>query len=697
MEDEGRLTMSVEKVRSIPALRGQASRSGDFIAISVADTGFGIAVEHLGAIFEPFFTTKEVGKGTGLGLSQAFGFAKQSEGDIDVKSALGQGATFTIYLPQAAAPAGEAEMAAIGGEASTTGRGYRVLVVEDNDDVGQFSTELLEDLGYVVRRVANANAALRFSFARRVCRRPGVFRRHHARHERRRARRRHSPALSRPAGGADQRLQRCAGGKRRPRFRTDPEALLGGGLVANPQEGDVGKNIGPLTGTIDAPPRFLRGKDAPPSNRAAMPEKASGNIGRANHALDSTNFFLADVRDGLGPYLAIYLLTEQHWDEARIGVIMSIAAPAGIVAQTPAGALVDTTRAKRLVMVGATLCIMMACLLLPVFPSFWPVAVSQGLSHAAGAVLPPAIAAVSLGVVGHRAFTARIGRNEAFNHAGNAVAAAIAGGAAYLFGPSVVFYLLAAMSIASVVSILAIPENAIDHDLARGLHEGADTKRQQEAPSGLSILLTCRPLLIFSVCVTLFHLSNAAMLPLVGQKLALQDRNLGTSLMSACITAAQIVMVPMAMLVGAKADCWGHKRFFFAALLILPIRGALYTLSDNKAWLVGVQLLDGIGAGIFGASFPVIVADLMRNTGRFNVAQGAIITAQSIGAALSMTVAGLIVVKLGYSAAFLSLGAIAGIGAIVCRFALPETRKASGQSNTKPGQTVLTTSGIAAG
>jgi PAS domain S-box-containing protein len=161
MQDEGRLTISVEKARSIPALRGQAGRSGDFVAISVADTGSGIAAENLGAIFEPFFTTKEVGKGTGLGLSQAFGFAKQSEGDIDVRSALGQGATFTIYLPQATAPTSEAEMAAIGSETSTTGRGYRVLVVEDNDDVGQFSTELLEDLGYIVRRVANANAALK--------------------------------------------------------------------------------------------------------------------------------------------------------------------------------------------------------------------------------------------------------------------------------------------------------------------------------------------------------------------------------------------------------------------------------------------------------------------------------------------------------------------------------------------------------
>ncbi len=315
---------------------------------------------------------------------------------------------------------------------------------------------------------------------------------------------------------------------------------------------------------------------------------------QASRALDAANFFLADVRDGLGPYLAVYLLTEQKWDEAHIGILMSVATIAGIFAQTPAGALVDATRAKRLVMVGAALIVTLASLLLPLFPSFWPVAISQGIAHAAGVIFPPAIAAVSLGVVGHRAFTARIGRNEGFNHAGNAVAAAIAGGAAYKFGPQVVFYLLALMSAASLVSVLAIPERAIDHDLARGLqHAGelTEVKQDRDRPSGLDILLTCRPLLIFAICVMLFHLSNAAMLPLVGQKLALQDKNLGTSLMSACIVAAQLVMVPMAMLVGARADAWGHKRLFLLALLALPIRGALYTLSDNKAWLVGVQLL----------------------------------------------------------------------------------------------------------
>ena len=397
---------------------------------------------------------------------------------------------------------------------------------------------------------------------------------------------------------------------------------------------------------------------------------------RAGHALDAANFFLADIRQGLGPYLAVYLLTEQHWDEGHIGVVMSIATIAGIVAQTPAGAMVDATRRKRLVMIAAAAVVTLASLVLPLVPSFWPVAISQGIANAAEVVFAPALAAVSLGIVGHRAFTARIGRNESFNHAGNAIAAALAGIAAYRFGPQVVFYLLALMALASLISIAIIPEAAIDHDLARGLQERKDAASEQ--PSGLSILLTCRPLLIFAVCVALFHLANAAMLPLVGQKLALQDKNLGTSLMSACIIAAQIVMVPMAMLVGRRADRWGHKRFFLAALLILPIRGALYTLSDNPAWLVGVQLLDGIGAGIFGAIFPVIVADLMRDTGRFNVAQGAIITAQNIGAALSTTLAGLVVVKAGYSAAFLTLGAVAAIGFAICWALLPETRGANG-------------------
>ena len=191
-------------------------------------------------------------------------------------------------------------------------------------------------------------------------------------------------------------------------------------------------------------------------------------VGRA---LDALNFFLADVRDGLGPYLAIYLLTEQKWDEASIGAVMSVAALAGIVAQTPAGALIDRSTAKRALMVIAAIVVTLACLTLPLIHRFELVAVTQALAAAAGAIFAPAIAAVTLGIVGPKAFARRTGRNEAFNHAGNAVAAAIAGVTAYWFGPIVVFWLLAAMSIASIFATLSISADAIDHHVARGLDD----------------------------------------------------------------------------------------------------------------------------------------------------------------------------------------------------------------------------------
>lgn len=163
------------------------------------------------------------------------------------------------------------------------------------------------------------------------------------------------------------------------------------------------------------------------------------------------------------------------------------------------------------------------------------------------------------------------------------------------------------------------------------------------------------------------------MLPLVGQKLAVADRDVGTALMSVCIVAAQVMMVPVAMLVGAKADLWGRKPLLLAGFAILPIRGALYTFCDNAYWLVGVQLLDGIGAGIFGALFPLVVADLTRGTGHFNVSQGAIATAQGIGASLSNAVAGSIVVSAGYSAAFLFLAGAATLAFLLYWLAMPET------------------------
>jgi MFS family permease len=394
---------------------------------------------------------------------------------------------------------------------------------------------------------------------------------------------------------------------------------------------------------------------------------------KIKYPLDALNFFLADVRDGLGPYLAIYLLTEQKWNEASIGIVMSVAAVAGIVAQTPAGALIDKTKAKRALLIAAAIVVTLGSVVLPLNSNFTFVAVTQALTGIAGSIFAPAIAAVTLGIVGPKAFAKRIGRNEAFNHAGNATAALLAGGFAYLFGPIVVFYLMAAMAIASVFATLSIPADAIDHDVARGLEDVVNNEPASHPPSGFSVLLANRPLLIFAAATVIFHFANAAMLPLVGQKLALADKDLGTTLMSVCIVAAQAVMVPVAIFVGHKADIWGRKPIFAVALGVLALRGALYPISDNSYWLVGVQLLDGIGAGIFGALFPLVVADLTRGTGHFNISQGAIATAAGLGAALSTTVAGLIIVKAGYSAAFFSLAAIATMGLFLFLALMPET------------------------
>lgn len=405
------------------------------------------------------------------------------------------------------------------------------------------------------------------------------------------------------------------------------------------------------------------------------------DVAGPNRSLDLLNFFLADVRDGLGPYLAIYLLTVQHWNEADIGLVMTLAGLAGIAAQVPAGALVDGTRYKRAVVIVAALLVTVGSLTLPWLNSFTVVAVLQSAVGAAGAVFPPAIAAITLGMLGPRAFVRRVGRNESFNHAGNAVAALLAGLAAYAFGPIAVFWLMTAMALCSIAATAGIPADSIDHAVARGLHgadHGADHGGNhgggRETPSGLRVILSCRPLLIFGGCAALFHFANAAMLPLVGQKLAMKDPALGTSLMSFCIVAAQLVMVPMAMLVGARADRWGRKPLLLAAFLVLPVRGVLYTLSDNSAWLVGVQLLDGVGAGLFGALFPLVVADLTEGTGRFNVSQGAIATLQGIGASLSTAAAGQMVVREGYSAAFLMLAAAAGVALLLAALLLPETR-----------------------
>ena len=416
--------------------------------------------------------------------------------------------------------------------------------------------------------------------------------------------------------------------------------------------------------------------DTPPNTTGGNRQAAKVPM----RTLDALNFFLADVRDGLGPYLAIYLLAVRGpahgWNEATVGAILTIAGIVGLIAQTPAGSLIDRAGNKPRIVMIAALLVTLSSLSLPIVSGFTAVAVTQSIAAIAGAVFAPAISAITLGLVGPRLFAKRVGRNEAFNHAGNAVSAALAGVLAWKFGPVVVFWLMGGLTVASIVSASRLKNDDIDNAVARGLDCEPDHAEDDcEQPSGWKTLLENKPLMIFALTAFLFHLANAAMLTSVSQLLARTvGKDQATSLTAACIVAAQVVMVPVAIVVGRNTNRWGTKPLFLVAFAVLAARGALYTVSDNPWWLVGVQALDGIGAGIFGALFPVVIADLTKGTGRFNVSQGAVASAQGLGAALSATLAGAIIVWAGYTASFLTLATIAVLGLGLYVVAMPETK-----------------------
>jgi MFS family permease len=390
-------------------------------------------------------------------------------------------------------------------------------------------------------------------------------------------------------------------------------------------------------------------------------------------SLDAINFLLADVRGAIGPYLNVFLVTQQHWSLSEVGVVTTIGGLLGIAAQTPIGAAIDETRAKRGVIILALAVLALGALIIFALPNFWPVLIANCLIAIVGDVFGPAVAALTLGLYARKQLARRMGRNSAFDHAGNVAIAVVAGAVGYEFSQRAVFLLVPICAVLAGIAVLSIPYKAIDFLRARDLDRETTGADRPAGPAGYSILFQSQPLVIFGLCVMLFHFANAPLLPLVGQKLAAAYPEEATAMMSASIVAAQAVMLLIALLVGRTADSWGRKPLFLAGFAILPLRAVLYTLSDNSFWLIGVQLLDGVGAGVYGALTPLVIAGIMRGTGRYNLALGAIATAQGIGASLSGLAAGEIVDHFGYSAAFLALGAAAGVALIVFALRMPET------------------------
>ena len=392
------------------------------------------------------------------------------------------------------------------------------------------------------------------------------------------------------------------------------------------------------------------------------------------YALDAVNFLSADVRNLFGPFINVYLVSVHHWSQTDVGLVTTASGLLGIAVQTPIGAWIDLTRRKREAIVGTMIAMTLAAFILFGLPTFWPIAAAAVIIAVAGDVFAPAIAALTLGLVPRTELARRLGRNSAWNHGGNIAIALVAGGVGYLFSQRTVFLLVPLFAVLTSIAVLSIPGAAIDHDRARDLSRDS---KGEGAAAGFRVLLRSRPLVIFAFCALLFHFANAPMLPLVGQKLAFQYPKEASAMLAFCMVAAQGVMLPIAIFVGRNADRIGRRPIFLVAFAVLPIRAILYTFSDHAFWLLGVQLLDGVGAGIYEALTPLLIADVMRGTGRYNLAQGAVATTQGVGAAISALAAGIVTDRLGYSAAFLFLGAAAAVGCGVFLLLMPETRETS--------------------
>jgi predicted MFS family arabinose efflux permease len=412
---------------------------------------------------------------------------------------------------------------------------------------------------------------------------------------------------------------------------------------------------------------------APPP--AIEPLASSPHPARTSlRGLDWLVFFLANVQTGFGPFIAVYL-TAQAWTQTDIGLVLTAGGLAALAGQMPGGAIVDAASSEKLLAAISIGAIAASALLLAMWPVFGTVLLVEVVHSVASCVLGPTLAAISLGLVGHRGLSERLGRNARFASIGNGLAAAIMGACGYLLSPRAVFICTAILLAPSLWALGRIRRSDIDPERAHGGPHGSGIKPLEHDFLGLARNV---PLLILGGCALLFHLANSAMLPLMAGILTARSGNWATVLIAACIVVPQLIVALLSPQLGRWAQDWGRRPILLLGLSVLCVRGVLFAAVSNPELLVTVQILDGIAAACLGIMIPLIIADATRGTGRFNLAQGIVGTAVGIGASLSTALAGFLNDKIGSAAAFLGLAAIAAIGLIVAALALPETRPPNG-------------------
>jgi MFS family permease len=390
--------------------------------------------------------------------------------------------------------------------------------------------------------------------------------------------------------------------------------------------------------------------------------------------LDWVNFFLAGALAGFGPYVAVYL-ADQKWMQANIGFVLSASSLAGLLSQVPGGELLDNARSKRAIMALGVLLVAVSAMILEFRPTFSLVLIGLMLFGITGGVLGQAIAAISLGLVGHEALPERLGRNQRFAASGSLAAAALMGLIGYAFSYQAIFLVVIALTAPVFVALCHIHGT----DVHFGRSTGVPHHHTRDRPARAGRLSLCKNpgLLVFAVSLFLFQLGNASVLPLAGESLIYQGESRSSLIVSAWIILPQIIVAAMGPWIGQQAKIRGRRPLLLIGLGALPARALLFALFPQPEAILAFQVLDGVSGAVIGVLTALVIADLTNGTGRFNLAQGLVGTASGIGATLSTSLFGVVANDFGRTVVFLSIAASAFVAVLIVWFLMPETKPAT--------------------
>jgi MFS family permease len=394
---------------------------------------------------------------------------------------------------------------------------------------------------------------------------------------------------------------------------------------------------------------------------------------RSQRGLDWLTFFAADVQTGFGPFIAVYLAAHS-WSEAQIGLALSLGTMTAMAGQVPAGIAVDASPNKWMAALLALVAIAASAVLLALWPSTWPVMGSEVLHGVASAVLVPAMAAISLAMVGRHALSRRLGRNGRYASLGNAAAAGLLGLAGAYISPASVFWLTAALVVPAIIALQSIQPKDLEERVRRIRTKGS-------GEGGLKRLLLKRSVLIFAAVCCLFTAANAAMLPLSGAQVTKEAGAFANMVVAGGLIASQIIVALISPSIGRLADERGRRMVLLAGLAVVPVRGALLALLDGHWVVLAAQALDGINAAVFVILVPLVASDLTRGTNRFNLCMGIFGLAVGIGGTVSTTAAGAVATWFGHGVAFAGLGVMGLLAFLLVLFMMPETKDGAAEDD----------------